>query len=780
MMILAMLLTTTVGAVADYKPLLDLLDPSRPDLAAVRSKAEAGDLPGAVREYRAYLAQRLAKLPRQARFSYWLHTPAVADRLLAGELVTARYGDTSVLYTVPIGKPGQIDFFRELPNYREIARDISTMQWVNKHCEAYWQTKDPKYLHAWVETWRDYLAHWDAQWAAVRANPAVWGRGPQREGRIFGIEWAGGQTLYCGWRLGAERTGLIAMLQAAPLAGHLEQLDLEVLAGLLVRAFTAEVGNGRRILKGAERAVPNQVRGLAEEVLNCGLTFPEFKDAKAWRAEAIPVCYLASQPDGTVREQSLNYFINYFPGLIAKVRGGMSPEDLDTALLAKLETLNQYQDRVLPALARPDGFTPATGTDPVWANYGKTRTLKPPSTAFTSILFPYGGYAVQRDGWQPDSLYLFMKTSRPNTGHWRAIEAGLQLAAYGRNLLVSPVGNLYDARDSERGWRPYWESSIGQNTIVVDGLSAAERKGDFARLDQWRWHTSPRFDFMETEVGGPYQGPDIRLVGRDYEARRKRGELRDPPPVKDVVHRRQVHFLRAAGLWVVTDRVRSQQPHDFTQSWSFGPEYAESEVVTDNARRTIATRQPGAPNLALHQCTTTALNYRRHRGVYDERAVVGWVGILADKDNWGYTPATTVQVNWRGQGEQVLVTLLSPHQGLAPKLTEFAARSADGVVGCDATLADGRRLGYRAAVGPSPLAALGVSAKAVSLLVMREADGRQSGVVLGARSLAGQPAEQPDAEFELPGKIVPITTPTGFRWSGPPERLVPEYRSAAP
>ena len=761
--------------------LLELLDLSRPELAEVRARAEADDLPGALREYRSLLARRMAKLPAQKSHSFWLHSPAEADRLLEGELITARYGDTKVLYTVPIGKPGRIDFFKELPQYREIARDISTMQWVNKYCEAYGKSKDLKWLQAWCETWRDYLAHWDAQWAGVKANPAVWGRGASREGRIGGIEWAGGQTLYTAWRMSAMRSGVTAMLQLASANGQLEQLDSEVLSGLLVRLSTVEMANARNSLRGAERAVPNQVRGLAEEVLSCGLTFTEFKDSKAWREESIPVCYLTSQPDGTSREQSLGYFINYFPGLIKKLRSGLPRNELDETLIGKIERLNQYQQRVLPSLSRPDGVTPATGSGNIWAEYGKTKPLKPPSAAFTSILFPFGGYAIQRDGWKPESLYLFMKAARPNQGHWRPMEAGLQLSAYGRNLLASPVGNLYDTHDVEGGWRLYWESAIGQNTIVVDGMSAAERKGGFNKLDSMRWHTSQRFDFMETEVAGPYTGADPRTAGCAYAERKKRGEVTDKPAITDVVHRRQVHFLREAGLWVVTDRIRGATPHDFTQTWCYGPEYAEGEVVPDAAGKIIRTRQSNAPNLSLYQFGIPALEYRKYFGVYSDESILGWVGIMKDPVKWTYTPAVNVHVNWRGEGDQILVTLLCPRRNMEEVVTAVVDRAANGVKGFDATLAGNRRIFYRCSVDAAPLKAEGMETDAASLLVLAEATGRKSGVVLNARSFAGKQPPVADFEFDIAGSassspaVTPIHVPSGFRWAGTAEQPAPEY-----
>lgn len=761
--------------------LLDLLDLNRPDLAAVRARAEAGDHTGVLHEYRSFLAERMARLPTQKSHSLWLHSPADADRLLEGELISARYGNDDVHYTVPIGKPGQINFFKELPDYREIARDISTMQWVNKYCEAYARTKNVKYLRAWCATWADYLANWDSQWAAVKSNPSIWGTGAKRDDRIRGIEWAGGQTLYTGWRLSTMRSGLVAMHQLASANGHLDQIDPEVLGGLLVRLCTVEMANARNSLRNAEKSVPNQIRGLAEEVLNCGLIFTEFKDSRTWRGESIPVCHLTSLPDGTSREQSLGYFINYFPGLLRKIRDGLPPGELDAALVAKLEQLDLYQQRVLPSLSRPDGITPATGSGNIWSEYAKSKPLAPPSTAFTSILFPHGGYAVQRDGWNTESLYLFMKAARPNTGHWRSMEAGLQLSAYGRNLLVSPVGNLYDARDNQGGWDLYWRSAMSQNTISVDGMSATERKGDFNRRDPMRWHASPRFDFMETEVTGPYKGPDPRTSGRAYEERKKRGNITEAPPVTDVVHRRQVHFLRDAGIWIVTDRIHSATMREFTQSWSFGPEYSDKEILTDRAGKLITTRQPNAPNLSLYQFGIPSLDYRKLFGVYSDDSILGWVGILKDPSKWTYTPAVNVHATWRGGGAQILVTLLSPRRNLDDVVIRIQDRSSNGVAGFDALLANREPISYRCAPEPTALQAGGLNTVSGSLLVRTHATDGRSGIVLDARSAFGRPAQLTDFEFDMKRSasptLTPIRIPSGFEWVETHGQLRPEYNS---
>ena len=737
------------------------------------------------------IAARVTRLPRQQdHYGYWLHGPADADELLAGRLTTSRYGDPSVHYTATIGTPGAIDFFARSPDYPLTIRDISTMPWVNKYAQAYGKTKDVKYLRAWCDTWADFADHWPGQFAAIQKNPQVWGKGPDGHQKVIGIGWVGG-TLYTGWRMGTIQAGLVGILQTAGSAGQLEAIDPDSFAKLLVRLGTAEATQARALLKRAELGTPNQVREMAVQLFRCGQLFPEFRDAAAWRTEAIPVVMFSNLPDGTDREQSLNYFNNTLKGLADQIRKGAPTGDRDAPLLAMIDTASSARDRFPPSIVRPDGFLPATGTDPVWTHYGQTRKLTPPSRAFTSILFPYGGYAVQRDGWEFESLYMFMKTSRPNKGHWRSQDGGLQLSAYGRNLLVSPIGEVYDVRDQEGGWTAYWNSSVSQNAIVVDGRAPASRRGDFSRLDPLRWHTSPRHDLMETEIVGPYEGPDFRDTvrpddGTPQESATPKGRSPEAAAITDVVHRRQVHFLRELGCWIVTDRVSSKTPHDFTQSWCYGPEFANDDVVIDEAQNRIFTTQPDAPNLSIWQFGIAGLEHRRYHGVHENGCVLGWVGIMADHTRWWYTPAVNVHANWRSTGDRVLVSLLRPHRGTTSGIDRLAADSDGSGVGFDAEFTDGRRISYRAAASSASLAALGVRAEASSLLACREADGRVTGIVLDAHEFDGGPSKTHDFEYETASegggerRINPLIRPAGFWWTGEGSAVRPCYTAPLP
>lgn len=755
--------------------LFDLMDLSRPDLATVRRYVERGEHAAAMRAYRELVAARLSALPRREKFGYWLFPGADADRLLEGELTLDKYGDPTTRYTARIGKPGEIDFFTQASSGYDLSiRDISSMHWATKLAEAYQKTGDARYLIGWIATWDDFARNWEIQYAAVKKNPKYWGQRPDGRRNLIGIDWLNAQ-LYLHWRQEALLHGLIAVFQTAKKSGHVERIDAAALARILARVATAENARSRQWFARAETLVPNQIRSLANTTFAWGGYFGEFRDASWWRSEAVPSFTLTHQPDGTDREHSLNYFRNDFKEVI-EVLHTMPPADADPRLLADLEAKSAYRDRFIPSIARPDGISPSVGKNNIWRNYGQTQPLRPPSTAFTSILFPYAGFAVQRDGWQADSRYLFMKISRPSIGHWRAQDGGLQLSAFGRNLLVSAIGETYDSRDVERGWAGYWLSAAGQNTVLVDGLSAQRRTGDFDKLDSTLWHSSAAFDFMETEISGPYGGWNFRRDGASAGARMLRGEFKPDNDVNDVTHRRQVHFLREAGCWIVTDRIDARSPHDFTQTWCVGPEFSEAEVATDVTKQVIQTKQPQAPNLSIHQFGTHKLTYEKFFGVHEDDRVLGWVGVFADRARWRYTPAVNVHANWRGEGRQLLITLLVPHRGLASPVKMITPVSDGAVQGFDAELADGMRLAYRAAPEPATLVLGGMRAEAASLLMVRDAKGNTSGVVLGAQKVNGEIPAHRDYEFG-PGleTIVPLTAPAGFGWKESAAGLVPDY-----
>lgn len=766
----------------DLQRLLSVLYLSGEQTAGAREKRDAGDYRGAVRAYLGLLADRSPGLPGVEPFVYWLYGPADADRLLQGELGFVRYGDTQSSLVARIGPPGEIQYFQPVGDYTASIRDISSMHWPTKHADAYKKTGDPKYLDAWLATWDDFYENWDAQYAALRKDPTSLGLDPEVVAGVKGTDWLNAQ-LYLAWRLEAFYQGLATVLTTAKARGELDRIDEVRMARLLTGMIAGDATRSRNWLGRADKLVPNQIRHLGKSLFQLGVFMPEVRDADWWRTESLPLYTLTYLPDGSDREQSLNYFNNSLPSLVQALE--LLPVDArDESLIAGLSDQSETRDRFLPSIVRPDGILPSIGKNNHWRQFGETKPLDPPSRVFTSVFFPYGGYAVQRDGWEPESLYLFMKTSRPAIGHWRSQEGGLQVSAHGRNLLVSGIGELYSAQDGEGGWAPYWYSAVAQNTILVDGQSPVTRKWEGVGPDSLIWHTSNDFDVAETVITQGYGGGDI--FG-------PREALGSGPPVEagitDTTHHRRVIFLRDIGAWIVIDTVDSGSARRIMQTWNFGPEFSAEEVVTDASKKLVETRQPDAPNLLIRQFGSPEITYRKFFGQNDEDGVFGWVGILADRESWTYTPVVDVHANWENQGSQTVVSFLLPSApGESPDF-DIKDASSNGLIGFDLTATDGRRVAFRHAASPTKMQVDGVTADAQELLVITKPDGTTSGLAFESGMFNGSATPGPNFEFTGQSQGRPwwtfwksrkdaftmslLKTPNSFAWKEAPEGLVP-------
>lgn len=762
-----------VEDILGYQRLFSLMDLRRPMFKSVRSSIDAGEYPQAMEAYAKLLGERMSKFPGHGKFSFWLYGHASADELLQGRLKSVRYGDTRTIYGISIGKPGSINFFKALSaDYRASMRDISSMHWTNKHAEAYAKKGQVKYANAWLATWDDFASNWESQYAEIKKDPSVWGK-RKEDGRknVVGIDWLNAQ-LYLAWRLESIHHGFVNIMKKAYSSGQLDEIDLGALARVLVRMAAVEAKRSEVWIDRAEKLVPNQIRHLAGALFNWGATLPEFKDSGWWRSRSLTIMTLTHNPDGTDREHSLNYFSNNLKEPL-KLLELMKGEDRDEKLIADFRKRSEYRERYKPFITRPDGYCFMIGKNNEWRNYGKSAELDLPKVDFNSIIYPYAGTAVQRDGWSKDSLMMCMKTNRPSIGHWRSQEGSIQLSAYGRNLLVSSLGETYDGRDKKHGWSGYWYSSWGQNSILVDGKSILRRNDGFGELDDWLWHSSERVEFMETKLEGPYG--KVHGFGPDG------GEA------ADVVHHRQVHFLPQLKCWIITDRIDSKIEHQYTQAWNFGPEFSKEQVKIDSGMKEIAALDPKGPGISLYQSGGPQLEYEKHYGLHEKGRVHGWVGILADREKWMYTPAVDVHAGWRGKGKQLLITLLMPQKDSSSPLKSYTSFSEGSIHGFDALNKDGDEVYYRASSDAVELEASGIKAKAKSLLLVVAQNGSRCGMALGASLFMGRKAEHENFEFSQEPKgwmqffskakteVEPMHSPKGFEWQEGKKGLRPSY-----
>lgn len=340
---------------------------------------------------------------------------------------------------------------------------------------------------------------------------------------------------------------------------------------------------------------PNtHLTGEALGLYYLGTQLPFFARAKEWRkmGEEILFAELEQQilPDGVYFEQSTWYqrytadFYTHF--VILKTLNG---EKTEMDLAEKFSTRVQSMLDFLMYITRPDGSTPLIGDDDggrslphgnspaddfravlaagavlfergdykyVAAEFSEEtlwllgadgmqsfETLRNFQPEKTSTAFARGGYFVMRDGWDPSDNYLLIDCGdlgAINGGHGHADALAIDLAVAGKSILVDAGTHTYH-ESSEL--RDFFRSTIGHNTLMLDGRSQSEPGGKFswetkANAKPKSWISEDRFDFFE----GSHDGYE-RL---------------DSP----ATHERSVLFLKN-DYWIIRDLVKTDGSHDY-------------------------------------------------------------------------------------------------------------------------------------------------------------------------------------------------------------------------
>lgn len=222
-----------------------------------------------------------------------------------------------------------------------------------------------------------------------------------------------------------------------------------------------------------------------------------------------------------------------------------------------------------------------------------------PPRAAASRLFPHGGYAVMRTGWERDAHQVVFDVGPLgcplSAGHGHADLLSVQCSVFGQPYLVDAGTHGYTA---EPAWRDFLRGTAAHTTVTVDGVGQAIPAAPFkwqarprARLR--RWLSSATMDFAD--------------ACHDAYAR-----LPDP-----VVHRRRVLFVKPR-YWVIVDDLEGAAEHVVALRFQFAP--LEVTVAPD---LWACARGPGARRLLIRPFATAPLKGEVHTaGVSPIR---GWV-----------------------------------------------------------------------------------------------------------------------------------------------------------
>ena len=196
----------------------------------------------------------------------------------------------------------------------------------------------------------------------------------------------------------------------------------------------------------------------------------------------------------------------------------------------------------------------------------------PPRTRCAS--FPDGGYHVQRSGWGEgersfeDELFLMFDCGPLGEGgHGHYDLLSVEVAAAGGSLLVDPGRFTYS--EGPPNLRRWFKGTAAHNTVCVDGgdqtaYRRGKPKGPVARGRLLERLGTPGFDLLRGLAASPRY---------------------------DAVHERAIAFM-AGEYWLIVDRLRAGEPHDYDLRFHLAPE-ATGATRVDRGAENAAVRAPG-------------------------------------------------------------------------------------------------------------------------------------------------------------------------------------------
>jgi len=345
---------------------------------------------------------------------------------------------------------------------------------------------------------------------------------------------------------------------------------------------------------------PNtHLTGEALGLYYLGTQFPYFDRATQWRrlGEDILLSEIDKQvlPDGVYFEQSTwyqRYTADIFTHFV--ILRALSDDRYFVGAERSLEERLEKCFRFLRYVTMPDGRTPLIGDDDggrvlplvmgepddltgtlavgaVLFDNGDFKVWNSPSeevfwllgeegvrsyrSIFTtdpekrSLDFPYGGYAVMRDGWNDGDNVLIVDCGEVGAlsgGHGHADTLSVEVAVHGQTLLVD--SGTYTYHESKE-LRDYFRSTAAHNTLVIDNVSSSLPGHAFgwqtkAQAKRTGWINEDRFDYF----AGSHDG---------YES------LDDP-----ATHHRSIVFLKD-DYWVIRDLVQTRGAHEYSLGFHF-------------------------------------------------------------------------------------------------------------------------------------------------------------------------------------------------------------------
>jgi hypothetical protein len=618
------------------------LDLTRPGLAEVRETVTQRDFAGARSSLAAYFCAR-----QSPRFHFCWH-----DRTKILELVqeeqkeeTMRAADRVCQNTFcfrhipPVRFENGIDWAHRPGGNTDWTWDLNRHPYFITLGKAYWYTGKRAYAHKFSELLLDW----------IDANPVGVGR----------RNWD--SILEVAVRLNTWIWAYFFFSQAGALGQHEHTV---LLKGLFSHA--------RYLAARTEHhAANNHLLLEAKALAFCGLLFPEFREARAWRTSGLRILWDQVRKqvciDGTHGERAPLYHRRVLSDLIEMLvllehNGLPAPEDVvdrvermidfDVNITKPDGTIPLFSDSALTEIQarfsnRGGGATvfgrvkldgDGLSEDMAWLLGGRDlgqNTIEARSDReLASRAFPQGGYFVMRAGTGKAGLYLafdcgpFGYEAGPIHGHADALS--FDLYAYGRSLITDCGVYSYHLGDD---WRNYFRGTRAHNTIVVDGQDQSTLLGSgrvyrMAQATLHKWTSGTHCDFVD----GSHDGY-CRLA-------------------EPVTHRRKVFFVKPE-YWIVIDLLTGPSGrHRLEQYFHLMP---WATVALDGETGSVHVEEGGIPVLTIAPLNTSSLQVDIISGATDP--IQGWVSFFSGER----VAAPVLRYRKDVQVPTSFVTVLYPH-----------------------------------------------------------------------------------------------------------------------
>lgn len=194
-----------------------------------------------------------------------------------------------------------------------------------------------------------------------------------------------------------------------------------------------------------------------------------------------------------------------------------------------------------------------------------------------SIMFPWAGQMIMRNGFKPESQYLFFDAGPWGIAHQHNDKLHFSISAYGREIMPD-AGRLYYKDDD---WRNYFNLSASHNVVLVDG-KGQNRDVALAQnpLDTKQYCVSPKVDFAIAEYNKGF--------GDLWKS--NKATIADSIPGK---HTRAIVYLKDK-CWLVFDKIETDKARSVSPLFHFAP-----DCTVSNKNGIISTTDAAKGNVLL-------------------------------------------------------------------------------------------------------------------------------------------------------------------------------------